>query len=1288
VYFTGLVAGQNGMFYTVAGAGSGTGGDTAFNAIDPAQFKNVTLSVEASDEASTATNYFAVQVGGSWYVSTTALAPSDPTYPAFTLSSTPYTTTASAWNRLTVNSTNVTIGSGATTNLSGPITGVGIVQVGPGGWNYNEIIISATPSPVIYTEDWGTTNGGSSFGAVGWTLVAPSGSPPYEGFFAATGATDSSSGSSLPASTVYFTGLTAGQNGMFYTVAGNGSGTGGDSAFNAIDPTLHPGLTLSVEASDEGSAAANYFVVQVGGSWYVSTTALAASDPTYPQFTLSSTPYIPAASAWNQLTINANGVTIGSAAKTNLAGPITGIGIVQIGAGGWNYNELIVSAPVPSTIIPPSATVYSEDWGTPFLNATGTQNGAADLADVGWSASGIAYTGSYSAPGSLDAGTGATFPALPSGNINATNNAAYASLDSASYIGILYTTDTNGPGADGDSSFTDLYPSNYPGGLVLNMESQFNSTTHASNYFAVQVGAIGGVGGQWYVSTNGFTNNAPRNPLFALNSLVFNPLSNNWNTLTFQEGAVNATGAVTIGGPATNNLSGPITGIGIVVMGNPSYAGGTTGYGINFATVSITTPLTNPTGAVKPKIDAPGFSQTVYAGGAASFAVDAFVGAAPLTYAWMLTAPGGSKIALDNGATGTGSFIIGATSNQMTISNVSAADAGTYSVMVSNSYGVDYSTNYATNTLTVNPLPSDILYAETFPFVGPFPVGESPAAVGWTSTVPSTDNPNRLNASGALYAYEAVGMTEAFVTSTSTDVRGLSGLAFTNINPSNFPAVSFRATIADPTGDTSTGIYFAVQMTGGQWYASSSAIQLAANPYTNNTYGLQFSPAFQGWNTFTLSSSSATIGAPAVSNLTGSITGAGVVFVFSGSATVAPEYEMNGFSLVTDPTPPVLASFTSLPNVPYPQTVYAGGGASFYFTEAGSLPLTNNWQFNGNLLHNGTTSTGSIISGSQTTELTIQNAGNADAGGYDPTVSNPAGTTDLGSSPNDTFGLPTLTVTPPPLGLIYNESFPLYQPASANQPFGIIGWTNQSDAPTRIFQIGSGQVGTGAAYAYEGTETNSLFYASTATDTGFSGLPFIAFDPANYPAGSIGFSTSMEAGNAAYINASSSFAIEQGGQWYAMATPVEPTNSSNLSTTAFTPLGPQIYSPVASQWKTLTFVGTAGVVVGGAPASNLSGPITAAGLLFQHFGTAGGDFNYNSFTIQATGSGNLVGGVDVGSLTNGSITISWVGNPAVNLQSATRLSPPNWQDVPNTLGQHSWTISTTGPQMFFRLVAH
>ena len=60
------------MFYTTNGAGSGTYGDSAFTSIDPTQYTNLDLSVYAQwgYNGGALQSWFAVQVGGAWYVST------------------------------------------------------------------------------------------------------------------------------------------------------------------------------------------------------------------------------------------------------------------------------------------------------------------------------------------------------------------------------------------------------------------------------------------------------------------------------------------------------------------------------------------------------------------------------------------------------------------------------------------------------------------------------------------------------------------------------------------------------------------------------------------------------------------------------------------------------------------------------------------------------------------------------------------------------------------------------------------------------------------------------------------------------------------------------------------------------------------------------------------------------------------------------------------------------------------------------------------------------------------
>jgi len=81
--------------------------------------------------------------------------------------------------------------------------------------------------------------------------------------------------------------------------------------------------------------------------------------------------------------------------------------------------------------------------------------------------------------------------------------------------------------------------------------------------------------------------------------------------------------------------------------------------------------------------------------------------------------------------------------------------------------------------------------------------------------------------------------------------------------------------------------------------------------------------------------------------------------------------------------------------------------------------------------------------------------------------------------------------------------------------------------------------------------------------------------------------------------------------------------------------------------------------------------------------------NWNSFAIQAFGvSGdNLIGGLNIGPVQNGTVTLTWVGNPAVKLVSTASLTPTVvWTDVPNTLGYHSKTLNATSDAQFFRLV--
>jgi arabinogalactan endo-1,4-beta-galactosidase len=175
-YFGGSSSGT-GIFYTTNGAGSGTSGTSAFTSIDPTLYSNLTFSVETQEsyQGGNVTSSFAVQVGGAWYVSTNKITPYVESQGGtnFLLTSLMYNPIASGWNQLTIGGSSVTVGSEASSNLSGPITGIGIVvkvASGGGSWDYSDLLIKATaPCIVSQPTNLSVALGGNANFAVGAT---------------------------------------------------------------------------------------------------------------------------------------------------------------------------------------------------------------------------------------------------------------------------------------------------------------------------------------------------------------------------------------------------------------------------------------------------------------------------------------------------------------------------------------------------------------------------------------------------------------------------------------------------------------------------------------------------------------------------------------------------------------------------------------------------------------------------------------------------------------------------------------------------------------------------------------------------------------------------------------------------------------------------------------------------------------------------------------------------------------------------------------------------------------
>jgi hypothetical protein len=881
-----------------------------------------------------------------------------------------------------------------------------------------------------------------------------------------------------------------------------------------------------------------------------------------------------------------------------------------------------------------AVTIYTQDWGYALTSVR--FNGSLNL--VGWT--GVAnsqtaqpYLGIYGA-------TGANDPYLGLGL--GPNTVYFTGLTGTNQSGpgMFYTTDTSGPGSAGDSSFTDINPTLYTN-LTFNVEVR-NGGGNLTNYFAVQVG------GNWYVDTSDLmTLYNGGYPTFTNWSMVYTNPAIVWNSLT-----INGTTSVTIGGPASPNLSALITGIGIVELNNPNITGTP---GFNYSQIVInqgrgdfpTSPPVNSAPAVTP--------QTTYEGGGASF-FSTFSGSPTLAYTW----------STNGGPLSNGGRYSGVTTDFLTITNVNANDAlPSYSVVVTNFFGSASNINLA---LVVNPRPSDMLYSETFPYVGPN--GNLPiTGVGWQGVFQgATGIYTSGSGVGHVFSYSAVPTTNIYYTTTTNDT-GSSGLPFVAINPDAYPNVTFQANFTPGNGDslnqTNVVAYWAVQMTNGNWYVAAHHIPVQTISLNNyQPYQMAFTRAATNWNTLTIGTTAASIGTQPGSNLAGDIIGAGIVIAHQGGGG-GGDFNFDTFILTTNAVS-VLPPTIGLSGSPYSQTVLAGGGVSFGVSATGQPPFTYGWTLNGVPLVNG-----GRVSGANSPTVTIANLTTADSGPIIAYVTN-----SVGYDHSDAYVSTTLTVNNPAVGLLYSETFPFVGPTVALYPVSSVGWVEAAPGtPNTLFQNGGGS--DAAVSATNGIAGTTIFYATTATDTNQAGLPFPNIGLAYYP--DLSFAVDI-APSFSSSNVTAYLAVQlNGANWYvtASALPVPTSSDSTTFTTYNTP-----FNAAAANWKNLTVTGS-GAIIGAAASSNLHGVMSAAGLVFVYIGT-GGDFDFDNFII--TGSG--LGGINVGKSSGGTNTLTWVGNPAINLMSTTDLGHPTWTDVPNTLGLYSFPVQLNGPQKFYRLVQH
>lgn len=362
---------------------------------------------------------------------------------------------------------------------------------------------------------------------------------------------------------------------------------------------------------------------------------------------------------------------------------------------------------------------------------------------------------------------------------------------------------------------------------------------------------------------------------------------------------------------------------------------------------SSTSNVATLSSGVAPSITVHPSPVSVTAGQSASFTVVAS-GTAPLSYQWYRY----------------GVAVTGATSSTLTLSNAQSADAGAYTVTVTNSFG---SMGSNVGSLTVN---------SAAPSISSHPQSTSATVDQSVSLSVTASGSNPLSYQWRKGGAPVAGATSATLTfnSISLSDAGSYDVVVTNSSGS---ATSSSATLTVNAGNTAPT--FTTQP------ASQSVTQGSGVTFTAAANGSP-APSYQwkknGGNISGATSASYSINVASTSD-------AGNYTVVA--TNVAGSVTSNTASLVVN----VPAIAPSISTHPLSTTATAGTGATFSVSASGTAPLTYQWSKNGNAIAGATSSTFSLGSAQLT-----------DAGNYTVTVSNTAGSV--------VSSVATLTVTAAP----------------------------------------------------------------------------------------------------------------------------------------------------------------------------------------------------------------------------------------------------------------------------------
>lgn len=352
--------------------------------------------------------------------------------------------------------------------------------------------------------------------------------------------------------------------------------------------------------------------------------------------------------------------------------------------------------------------------------------------------------------------------------------------------------------------------------------------------------------------------------------------------------------------------------------------------------------------AVAPTISAQPAGQNVTVGGPASFTVVA-AGTAPLTYQWFKD----------------GTRIAGATSATLTVSNVQVANAGVYTVTVTNTAG-SVTSNAA--ALAVNVIAP--------PGISTQPGSQSAragAAVVFTVAA---------NGTGPLgYQWRKDG----------TAISGATSASLTLGNIQSSDAGAYTVVVTNAAGSiTSSAATLTIGIPPGIAVQPVDQIVKAGASVGFTVTATGTPPLSYQWNKDGAPVSGATSASLALGSVQISDAGAYTVAVTAGNGSVTS----NAAILTVVAAPSISAQ-------PVDQTVLPGSGAGFSVAATGTVPLLFQWLKDG-----------APIAGATSATLTLNAVQASQAGAYMVSVSNGIGSVTSGAATLTVLAPPSLTVSP------------------------------------------------------------------------------------------------------------------------------------------------------------------------------------------------------------------------------------------------------------------------------------